>query len=135
GRVRGRPVLRGAGRAHEPDQGPARFVVAVLARRGRGADGDLPRLPGAALTNSGSAPRVRVPRRRAQGDLVLRSRGRADAGAREALLAPAPPLWDELPAGCDDHGDLRVRADRAPLVVDPRSDPDSRRAADRRPLV
>ena len=35
--------------AHEPDQGPARLVVPVLARRGRAAHRDLPRLPAAAL--------------------------------------------------------------------------------------
>ena len=43
--ARHRPVLRRAGRPDEPHQGPARLVAAVLARRGRRAHRDLPRLP------------------------------------------------------------------------------------------
>ncbi len=134
-RVRGRAVLRRPGRAHEPDQAPARLLGAVLARRGRAADVDLPRLPAAALAAAGPAPGVRVPRRRAQGDLLLRGRGRARARAGDAVLAAAPPVRHELPADRDDHGDLRVRADRAAGLVDPRADPDPRRAADRRAVV
>ena len=108
------PVLRRAGRAHEPDQGPARLVAAVLAGRGRAAHRDLPRLPAAALAPAGPAARVRVPRRRAQGDLLLRGRGRAlRPRTRPALLAAAPALRHELPADRDDRGDLRVRPDRA----------------------
>ena len=79
--------------------------------------------------------RVRVPRRRAQGDLLLRGVGRADPGAREALLALPPAVRHELSADRDDHGDLRVRADRVAGVVDPRDHPDRRRAADRGTVV
>ena len=56
-------------------------------------------------------------------------------GAREAVLAPAPALRHELPAGGDDRGDLRVRADRAAGVVGAGDHPDRRRAADRRAVV
>ena len=107
----------------------------VLGGRGRAPDRDLPRLSAAALAGSRSAPGVRVPRRRAQGDLVLRGVRRADARAREAVLAVASPVRHELPADRDDHGDLRVRADRAARVVDPGDHPDRRRAADRRAVV
>ena len=47
----------------------ARLGVPVLARRGDPAHRDLPRLPVAALAPARPAARVRVPRRRAQGDL------------------------------------------------------------------
>ena len=57
--------------AHQPDQGPARLVVAVLARRGGPADGDLHRLHRRDQPPARPAPRVRVPRRRAQDDLLL----------------------------------------------------------------
>ena len=102
---------------------------------GAAADGDLPGLPGAAVAAARPAARVRVPRRRAQGDLLLRGRRRADPDASQALLAAAPALRDELPADRDDHGHLRVRADRAAGLVDPGADPDPRRAADRRAVV
>ena len=103
--------------ADEPDQGPARLVVPVLAGRGRRAHRDLPRLPAAALAPARPAPRVRVPRRRAQDDLLLRGGPAADARERAALLAPAPALRHELPADRDDRRDLRVRADRAAGLV------------------
>ena len=115
--------------ADQPGQAPARVLVAVLARRGGAADRDLPRLPAAALADPRPAARVRVPRRGAQGDLVLRGRGRAVARAGHALLAPAPALRHELPADRDDRRDLRVRADRAAGVVGPGADADRRRAA------
>ncbi len=70
-RARGRPVLRRPGRAHEPHQGPARILGAVLGRRGHRAHRHLPRLPARALADPQSATRVRVPRRRAQDDLLL----------------------------------------------------------------
>ena len=120
---------------HEPDQGPAELLGAVLADRGVGADRDLPRLPAAALAAARSAARVRVPRRRAQDDLLLRGRPAADPRQRPALLAPAPPLRHELPADRHDRGDLRVRADRAAGLVLAGADADPRRAADRRHLV
>ena len=47
----------------------------------------------------------------------------------------ASPLRNELPADRDDHGDLRVRADRSARVVAARPDPHPRRAADRRAVV
>ena len=61
----------------------------------------------------GPAARVRVPRRRAQDDLLLRGRRAADARERAALLAPAPALRHELPADRDDRRHLRLRAARA----------------------
>ena len=39
-----RPLLRRPGRADQPDQGPARLAVPLLAGRGGAADGDLHRL-------------------------------------------------------------------------------------------
>ena len=76
-RVRDRPVLRRAGRADQSDPRSARVVMAVLAGRGAAADRDLPRVSDAVVTDPRSAAGVRVPRRRAQGDLVLRGRRRA----------------------------------------------------------
>ena len=61
-----------------------------------------------------TSARVRVPRRRAQDDLLLRGRAGPDAGERPALLAPAPALRHQLPADRDGRGDLRVRPARAP---------------------
>ena len=55
--------------------------------------------------------------------------------AGRAVLAPASALRHELPADRDDHGDLRVRADRAARLVDPRDHADRRRAGDRRPVL
>ena len=49
--------------------------------------GDLPRLPAGALAAARPAPRLRVPRRRAQDDLLLR--GRAGADARRTRSASA----------------------------------------------
>ena len=112
-RVRDRPVLRGAGRGDQPDQGSARLLRGVLGGRGRAQDRDLPRVPAPALAREGPQARVRVPRRRAQGDLLLRGVGRAHPRAREAVFALPPPVRHELPAGRDDHGDLRVRSRRA----------------------
>ena len=87
------------------------------------------------VASEGPAARVRIPRRRAQGDLVLRSRGRARTVARGALLAVSPPLRNELPARGDDRGDLRFRPDRAAGLVDPRAHADPRSPADRGDLV
>ena len=133
--ARRRPVLRRPGRADEPHQGPARLVVPLLARRGHRAHGDLPRLPAAALAPARPAPRLRVPRRRAQDDLLLRGGPRAHARERAALQPPAPALRDELPAHRDDRRDLRLRADRPARLVLARADAHRRRAADRRHLV
>ena len=95
----------------------------------------LPRLHAAALAPARPAARVRVPRRRAQDDLLLRGRPAADARQRAALLAPAPALRHELPAGRDDRGDLRVRADRPAGLVLAGGDAHPRRAGDRRHLL
>ena len=77
----------------------------------------------------GPAPGLRVPRRGAQDDRLLRGGRAAHAGQRRPLQPPAPALRHELLADRDDRGDLRLRADRAARVVDPRPDPDRRRAA------
>ena len=58
-----------------------------------------------------------------------------DPIAREALLAPAPPLRDQLPADRDGAGDLRLRADRAAGLVLAARLADPRHPADRRPLL
>ena len=109
--------------AHDPDQGPARLRVPLLARRGPAPHGDLPRLPLAALAacatcaacSSTTAPSTRrSPATRPAMELTP-----ANAAA---LLAPASALRDELPADRDDRRDLRLRADRpARLVLAARS--------------
>ena len=76
------------------------------------ADHDLPRLPLADLADAGPPARVRVPRRRAQDDLLLRGGPRPHARERPAVLAPAPALRHELPADRDDRGHRGVRAAR-----------------------
>ena len=93
------------------------FVVPVLARRGRPAHGDLPRLPAA-------PSRLRDLRR------VFEYHGAEhktiscyEAGLpltpenAAALLAPAPALRDELPARRHDRRDLRLRPDRPARLV------------------
>ena len=133
--ARGRPLLRHPGRADQPDQGPARLGAALLAGRGGPAHRDLHRLHRRDQPPAGPAPRLRVPRRRAQDDLLLRGRRRAGPGAGEALLAPAPALRHQLPA--DRHGprDLRLRPDRAARLVLAARLADPRHPADRRPLL
>ena len=96
---------------------------------------DLPRLHHAALAPARPAPAVPVPRRRAQGHLLLRGGPAADAGQRPALLAPAPALRHELPARRDDRRHLRLRPGRPAGLVHPARHPDRRRAARRRPLL
>ena len=73
----GRPLLRGPGRADQPDQGPARLAAPLLADRGVAAHGDLHRLHRRDQPPARPAARLRVPRRRAQDDLLLRGRRRA----------------------------------------------------------
>ena len=110
--VRGRPLLPAPGR---PDQPLLRLDPERLRLRGdreAGADLDLPRLPRADLAHAGPPARVRVPRRRAQDDLVLRGGRAAHAGERAALLALPPALRHELPAAGDDRGDRGLRAAR-----------------------
>ena len=51
------------------------LLAAVLARRGADPHRHLPRLPDAALAPARPAPRVRVPRRRAQGDRLTYEAG------------------------------------------------------------
>ena len=120
-RVCGRTLLRAAGTVANFWKDELGSSVAV--RRGREADPhlDLPRLPVGDLPHQGPAARVRVPRRRAQGDLVLRGRRAAHARERAEVLAPARALRDELPADRDDHRRVRVRPDRAsrPALADP----------------
>ena len=120
---------------HQPDQGPARLAGAVLARRGDHPHGAVPRLHVPALAGQRPAARVRVPRGRAQDDLLLRGRTAADRSQRPALLPAAPALRHELPAGGDDRGDLRLRADRPARLVLAGADPHHRRPADRRHLL
>ena len=66
-----RPLLRRPGRADQPDQGPARLALPLLAGRGIAADGDLHRLHRRDQPHAGPAPHLRVPRCRAQDDLLL----------------------------------------------------------------
>ena len=120
------------GRRHQPDQGPARLLGAVLARRGGAADRDLHRLPGRDQPPSRPAAGVRVPRRRAQDDLLLRGRRPAGARARRALLAPSPALRHQLPARRHDRRDLRLRAARPARLVLAARLADPRHPADRR---
>ena len=84
---RDRPLLRHPGGGDQPDQGPAWLVASVLARRGDSPHRDLHRLHRRDQPPARPAARVRVPRRRAQDDLLLRGGRPADAGARRALLA------------------------------------------------
>ena len=128
-RARRRAVLPPAGRPDEPHQGRPAGQPGLRDRREARAHHDLPRLPLAHQPDEGPPARLPVPRRRAQDDLVLRGRARADARERAALHAPAPALRDELPAHRDDRRDRGLRpAGHARLVLalplaDPR-DPD-----------
>ena len=70
----------------------------LLAGRGGPADGDLHRLHRRDQPPARPAARLRVPRRRAQDDLLLRGRRRARPGAGQALLAPASRA--AAPASC-----------------------------------
>ena len=133
--ARDRALLRRPGQRHQPDQGPARLGVALLARRGHPADGDLHRLHRRDQPPARPAAGVRVPRRRAQDDLLLRGRRPARPRARRALLAPAPALRDQLPADRDGARDLRLRPDRPARVVLAGALADPRHPADRRPLL
>ena len=133
--ARDRALLRRPGQRHQPDQGLARLGAAVLARRGGPADGDLHRLHRRDQPPARPAPGVRVPRRRAQDDLLLRGRRPARPGAGRALLAPAPALRNQLPADRDGARDLRLRPDRAARVVLARALADPRHPADRRALL
>ena len=110
-------------------------LVPLLARRGPDPHGDLPRLPAAAQPPAGPPPRVRVPRRRAQDDLLLRGRHGAHPGERRALLAPPSALRDDVPAARDGRGDLRLRPDRVARLVLAAPHAHRRRAPDRRHLL
>ena len=74
-----RAVLRGPRRDHQPDQEPARLPGPVLAGRGVHPHRPVPRLHVHALAGQRPAAGVRVPRRGAQDDLLLRGRAAADA--------------------------------------------------------
>ena len=73
-RVRGRAVLPRPGRPRQPDQGRSCIRRPVLVVEGVHPHRDLPRLPRAPLAAARAAPGLRVPRRRAQDDLLLRGR-------------------------------------------------------------
>ena len=111
-------------------------AVPVLARRGHPAHGDLPRLPAAALAPARPAARVRVPRRRAQDDLLLRGRACADARERRRSFSRLHPR-------CGTSFLLIVMIvaifvfapHRAAGLVAAGPDPHPRRAADRRHLL
>ena len=107
----------------------------LLAGRGGPAHGDLHRLHRRDQPHARPAARLRVPRRRAQDDLLLRGRRRAGPRAGQALLAPAPALRHQLPADRDGAGDLRLRPDRAARLVLAGRLADPRHPADRRPLL
>ena len=95
---RDRPLLRRPGRPHQPDQGPARLLGPLLAGRGAAAHRHLPRLHLGDLENARPAADLRVPRRRAQDDLLLRGRRRADArSGRSSTRASIPAA---APASC-----------------------------------
>ena len=96
--ARGRALLRHPGRRHQPDQGLARLGPALLAGRGGPADRDLHRLHRRDQPAARPAPRVRVPRRRAQDDLLLR--GRRGADARERRAATRGCTRAAAPASC-----------------------------------
>ena len=96
---------------------------------------DLPRLPVGGLADEGPAARLRVPRRRAQDDLLLRGRRGADARERAALQPPAPALRHELPAHRDDRRRRGLRPARHAGVVLAADLPRRRDPAHRRPRV
>ena len=133
--ARDRPLLRHSGRPHQPDQGPARLGVALLAGRGGPANRDLHRLHRRDQPPARPSARLRVPRRRAQDDLLLRGRRRARPGPGKALLAPPPSLRHQLPADRDGGGDLRLRAARAARLVLAARLADPRHSADRGHLL
>ena len=111
--VRGRAVLPAAGRPDQPLLAttiPNGLVFVLIEKLDPHLD--LPDLPVADLAHARPPARVRVPRRRAQDDLLLRGGRAAHAGERPALLALPPALRDQLPAAGDDRGDRRVRAAR-----------------------
>ena len=132
---RGRPLLRHPRRGDQPDQGRARLLAPVLARRGDSAHRDLHRLHRGDQPPARPAARVRVPRRRAQDHLLLRGGRPADPGAGGALLPPPPPLRHELPAGRDGGRDLRLRAHRPSGLVLAARLPDPGHPADRGDLL
>jgi NADPH-dependent curcumin reductase CurA len=69
--VDGKTLRKLTHKPDQPDQGPARLPVPVLARRGRPADGDIHRLHRPDQPPAGPAAGLRVPRGRAQDDLLL----------------------------------------------------------------
>ena len=80
-------------------------------------------------------PRVQVPRRGAQDDLLLRGRRRAHPERASALLAPPPALRHQLPAAPGRAGRLRLRPDRPARVVLAGRLARSRHPAGRRPRL
>ena len=132
-RVR-RPRLQGlAGGDHRPAADPLDHRV----RAGRGRDpGDAARrLPGRDLVHPRPAPRVPVPRRRAQDDQRLRGRRRARARAGADLLQDPPPLRDGVPAVGDGDRDLRLRVRRPARLADADRLADPAPAGHRRPRL
>ena len=99
------------------DQLPVRQRRLVRDRRGADPRVDVHRLPRTHLAAARPAPRLPVPRRRAQGDQRLRGRRAARAGGRAALLAHPPALRDGVPALGDGDRGLRVRVLRPARLV------------------
>ncbi len=136
-RARGRPVLPAPRGPDEPDPQRPRRLLGGSSGRSRGW---CARRSSSATCSLLS--RVRDLRRvfeyhGAEHKTIscYEARARADARERAALLAPAPALRHELPAGRDDRGDLRVRPDRPAALVLARGDAHPRRAGDRGDLL
>ena len=89
-------------------------------------------LPGPDLAAARPAPRLPVPRRRAQGDQRLRGRRGAEPGARPALQPDPPALRHGVPALGDGDRDLRLRVLRPARLVLADREPDPAAAGDRR---
>ncbi len=106
----------------EPDRQPVRGQPSGREpHRGRDPALDVRRLPAGHRDVQGRAPRLPVPRGRAQDDLRVRERRPAGPqGHRRQVPDPARPLRDQLPVHRpvpDDHRPLRHR----PLLRPPRT--------------
>ena len=105
-------------RLAEPRQGPARLRLAVLDRRGRRSGRRSSSATSAALAPARPAARLRVPRRRAQGDLPLRGRRAARAGrARSGFSRLHPRCGTAFLLVVMLVADLRLRSARAAGLV------------------
>ena len=133
-RLRDRRLQGGAGADHRSAADPSTGEYFVH-RRGADPRLDLRRLPLAHLAAARPAPRLPVPRGRAQGDQRLRGGRAARARDRAALLAHPSALRDGVPALGDGDRGLRVRVLRPPDLVLADRDADPAAAADRRARV